>query len=61
MRSEQTLAVGDTRFDKSLLKAAKIGVAFKEDGRPDPELLEVASFIITKLSDVVSIVDNLNR
>jgi len=59
--SEQTLAVGDTRFDKNLLRAAKIGVAFKEDGRPDPELLEVASFIITKLSDVVSIVDNLNR
>jgi len=59
--SEQTLAVGDTRFDKSLLKAAKIGVAFKEDGRPDPELLEVATFIITRLSDVVSIVDKLNR
>ena len=59
--SEQTLAVGDTRFDEDLLRAAKIGIAFKEDGRPDPELLKVATFIITRLSDVVSIVDNLNR
>lgn len=61
MRSEETLAVGDTKFDKSLLKAAKIGVAFNVNARPDPELLEVATFIITRLSDVVSIVDNSNR
>jgi len=57
MRSEQALAVRDTRFDKSLLKAAKIGV----DGRPDPELLEAATFIITRLSDVVCIIDDVNR
>lgn len=60
LRSEQALAVGDTKFDRSLLKAAGIGVAFKEDGRPDPELLEVATYIITKLTDVVGIVDHLS-
>lgn len=60
LRPEQTLAVGDTRFDKSLLKAAGIGVAFNEDGKPDPELLEVATYIITRLSDIVSIVDRVN-
>jgi phosphoserine phosphatase len=60
LRSGQALAVGDTKFDRSLLRAAGIGVAFKEDGRPDPELLEVATYIITKLTDIISIVDHVN-
>jgi phosphoserine phosphatase len=61
IRREQTVAVGDTKFDKSLLGAAAVGLAFADDGIPDPGLMGVADYVITELSDVVLVVDHLNR
>ncbi|MBO3804346.1 MAG: HAD-IB family phosphatase [Candidatus Brockarchaeota archaeon] len=58
---DETVAVGDTKFDASLLRAARIGVAFAEDGKPDPELLKVANYVITKLTDLLAIVDLANE
>ncbi|MGQ9514743.1 MAG: HAD-IB family phosphatase [Thermoproteota archaeon] len=57
---EETIAVGDTKFDESLLRAARIGVAFAEDGKPDLELMRVANYIITRLTDLIKIVDHVN-
>lgn len=57
---DETIAVGDTKFDESLLRAARIGVAFAENGKPDIELLRVANYVITELNDIVAIVDQFN-
>jgi len=46
-----TVAVGDSRFDRSFLEAAGLGVAY----RPDPELKPHASFVIQRLGELQDI------
>lgn len=56
MKIENVMAVGDSRYDKSFLKYAGIGVSL----RGDPELAEVSDYIIDSIGEVPTIVRRIN-